>query len=90
MSPDKTKITDLLKDKGYLLGFYFMVYNPKESKFTVFKKRGISRKAKISHNRMWLLVAMDKILNKLNTEGFLRDYKPGSKITPNAKAAGYS
>ena len=86
LSPDKTKITNLLRDKGLFLGFYFMVYKPKESKFTIIQKKGVTRRTKISHNRMWLLVPMDRILNKLNNEGFLKEYKLGSKIVPQAKS----
>lgn len=88
LSSEKTKITNLLKDKGKFLGFYFMIHKPKESKFTISNKCGVSRKTKISHNsnRMWLLAPVTDLLNKLNNEGFLKNYKPGSKIIPQAKS----
>jgi len=34
---------------------------------------------------MWLLVPIDKILNKLATEGFLKNYTLEKKITTSAK-----
>jgi len=52
LSQDKTKITNLLKDKGQFLGFYFQIHKPKESQFTLMRKGGHIRKSKISHNRM--------------------------------------
>ena len=85
LSNEKTKITNLWNDKASFLGFYFMVYKPKESKFTVYQKDGHIRRAKIGHNRIWLLVPVDKILSKLSINGFLKNYKPKSKIIPNAK-----
>jgi len=86
LGSEKIKITNLLKDKGKFLGFYFIIHKPKESKFTIRNKLGISRKTKISHNRMWLLAPVTDLLNKLNNEGFLKNYKPGSKIIPQAKS----
>jgi hypothetical protein len=62
-----------------------MIYKPKEPKFTVFKRQDKIRRAKIGHNRMWLLVPMDKILTKLANEGFLKNFQLGKKINPNAK-----
>ena len=86
LSTEKTKITNLLKDKASFLGFYFMVNKPQESKFTIYKKNGHIRRAKIGHNRIWLLVPVDKLLSKLSNEGFLKNYRPKSKFTPNAKS----
>ena len=85
LSQDKTKITNLLRDKGQFLGFYFKIHRPKESNFTLSRIGNHIRKKKISHNRMWLLVPVVKILNKLATEGFLKNYTPGKKITTSAK-----
>jgi nicotine oxidoreductase len=85
LNDEKTKITNLLNDKGSFLGFYFRIYKPKESKFSVRIIKNNKRKSKLSHNRMWLLLPVDKILDKLNNEGFLKNYHPGSKIIPQAK-----
>jgi len=87
LSEEKTKITNLIHNKASFLGFYFMMYKPKESKFTFSNRQGHIRKTKIGHNRIWLLVPMDKILSKLSNEGFLKDYQPKSKIIPNAKTS---
>ncbi len=84
LSPEKTKITDLLHDKASFLGFYIMIHKPKESNFTKATRSGVTRKTKISHNRMWLLVPVTPILAKLAEKGFLRDYVPGNKLIPNA------
>jgi hypothetical protein len=54
---------------------------------SVFKKNNHVRKSKIRHNRMWLLVPVDRILNKLDTEGFLKEYSQGSRIIPYAKTS---
>jgi hypothetical protein len=81
---DKTKITDLLHDKAYFLGFYLMVNKPKESGFTKSTRLGFTRKTKISHNRLWLLIPVTPLLNKLAEKGFLRDYVPGKRLVPNA------
>ena len=43
LSQEKTKITDLLKDKGKFLGFYLRIYKPKESKFTTYIRKGHTR-----------------------------------------------
>jgi retron-type reverse transcriptase len=84
LSIEKTKITDLLRDKASFLGFYVMIHKPKESGFTRSTRAGISRKTKISHNRMWLLVPVTHLLNKLAEKGFLKDFKPGKTLVPNA------
>jgi group II intron reverse transcriptase/maturase len=84
LSVEKTKITDLLHDKASFLGFYIMVHKPKESNFTKATRMGVTRKTKISHNRLWLLVPVTPLLEKLANKGFLRDYAPGKKIIPNA------
>jgi hypothetical protein len=49
---EKTKVTDLLHDKGYFLGYYFRIHKPKESRFTLRNSYNKIRKTKISHNRM--------------------------------------
>jgi group II intron reverse transcriptase/maturase len=85
LSNEKTKITNLLNNKAIFLGFYFMVYKPQESKFTVYHKDGHIRRAKIVPNRIRLLAPVDKILSKLSINGFLKNYQPKSKIIPNAK-----
>ncbi len=87
LSQDKTKITNLLKDKGQFLGYYFQIHRPKESRYTVIRKGGHIRKCKISHNRMWLLLPVDKILLKLASEGFLKNYTAGSKLITSAKTS---
>lgn len=92
LSQDKTKITNLLKDKGQFLGFYFQIHKPKKSHFTLMRKGGHIRKSKISHNRMWLLIPVEKLLAKLSAEGFLKKTKnkndtPGKKIKPSAKTS---
>ena len=91
LSQDKTKITNLLKDKGQFLGYYFQIHRPKESRYTVIRKGGhiLAKgvKCKISHNRMWLLLPVDKILLKLASEGFLKNYTAGSKIITSAKTS---
>lgn len=84
LSLDKTKITDLLHDKASFLGFYLMIHKPKESNLTKAKRIGETRKAKISPNRMWILIPVTPLLDKLAEKGFLRDYVPGKKLVPNA------
>jgi hypothetical protein len=91
LSLDKTKITNLHSDKGQFLGFYFRTpWNrnaTKESKISVLKKNKNNhiRKSKISPNRMWLMVPVDRILIKLANEGFLKEYSQGSSLIPSAK-----
>lgn len=41
------------------------------------RKGGQIRKSQISHNRMWLLIPVEKLLVKLSAEGFLKNYAPG-------------
>jgi len=36
---------------------------------------------------MWILVPVEKILNKFNQEGLTKDYAPGKSLTTNAKTA---
>jgi hypothetical protein len=89
LSQDKTKMlkhTNLLRDKGQFLGFYFQIHKPKESQFTLMRKGGHIRKSKISQNRMWLLIPVDKLLAKLSAEGFLKNYAHGKKIIPSSLA----
>ena len=80
------KHTNLLRDKGQFLGFYFQIHKPKESQFTLMRKGGHIRKSKISQNRMWLLIPVDKLLAKLSAEGFLKNYAHGKKIIPSSLA----
>ena len=87
LSLDKTKITNLLHDKALFLGFYIQIHRPKESNFHIRKIGDHFRKSKISHNRVWLLVPVDRILNKLSDEGFLKNYSKGSVITTSAKTS---
>jgi hypothetical protein len=61
-----------------------MNHKPKESNFTKATRSGVTRKTKISHNRMWLLIPVTPILEKLAEKGFLRDYVPGKNLIPNA------
>jgi len=86
LSQDKKmlKHTNLLRDKGQFLGFYFQIHKPKESQFTLMRKGGHIRKSKISQNRMWLLIPVDKLLAKLSAEGFLKNYAHGEKIIPSS------
>jgi hypothetical protein len=72
LTQDKTKITNIGKDKGQFLGFYYQIHKPKESQFTLMRKGGHIRKSKISHNRLWLLIPVEKLLAKLSEEGFLK------------------
>ena len=87
LSQDKTKITNLLRDKAQFLGFDFQIRRPKESTFSVSRVGNHIRKRKSPHNRIWLLVPVVKILNKLASEGFLKNYVPGKPITTSAKTA---
>jgi len=52
LSLEKTKITDLLHVKAFFLGFYIMVHKPKESGYTRALRFGVTRKTRISHNRI--------------------------------------
>jgi hypothetical protein len=48
------------------------------------RKGGHIRKSKISQNRMWLLIPVDKLLAKLSAEGLLKNYAHGKKIIPSS------
>lgn len=52
LSLDKSKITDLLHDKAFFLGFYLLIHKPKESEFTRRISHGMNRRVKKSHNRL--------------------------------------
>ena len=84
LSMEKSKITDLLHDKASFLGFYIMINKPKESEYSVRISYGRSRRTRISHNRLCILIPITKIMDKLAEKGFLRDYKSGGKLVPNA------
>jgi hypothetical protein len=68
----ETKITNLLKDKGQFLVFYYQIHKPTESQFTLMRKGGHIIKSKISQNRLWLLIPVEKLLAKLSAEGYLK------------------
>jgi hypothetical protein len=80
---DKTRITNLLHDKAKFLGFYIMINKVKESNYD----NGRIRKTNIANNNMWLLVPVDLLLQKLADKGFLKNYKLGHRIVPNAKTS---
>lgn len=89
LSFEKTKITDLHHDKAKFLGFYLQINKPKENKRITINFKGTTRKVKIGHNVMMILMPKDKLYDKFIKEGFLRIERRGSfqKYVPTAKTS---
>lgn len=87
LSMEKTKITDLHHDRAAFLGFYLQINKPKENKRKTITFKGTTRKVKIGHNVMMILMPKDKLYDKFIKEGFLRIERKGSqqKYVPTAK-----
>lgn len=87
LSLEKTKITDLHHDRAKFLGFYIQINKPKENVRRTIEFKGSTRKVKVGHNVMIILMPKDKIYDKLIKEGFMRVEQNGSqqKYVPIAK-----
>ena len=84
LSDDKTKITSFTKDKARFLGVDIHIPKTKESKIVPRFMNGRSIPTRINQVRVNFLMPFKEIIQDLAKEGFLKDYKPGGKLTTNA------
>ena len=84
LSVEKTKITSLTEDKARFLGVDIHIPKSKESKIVYRTINGRSIPSRINQVRVNFLLPYLEIIADLAQEGFLKDYKPGSKLITNA------
>jgi len=84
LSSEKTKISHFGTERIKFLGVYLTIPNPKQSKIVLRNGRHGRIYSRINHVRMNFLLPKELILEKLAAEGFLKDYKPGSRLITNA------
>jgi len=84
LSPEKTKISHFRKGKIKFLGVYLTIPKPAQSKIVLRNSRHGRTYARANHVRMNYLLPKQEMLEKLASEGFLKDYTPGRSLTTNA------